>query len=107
MPEGTFWPETTSSCGTPLEIPTFGSLPYNFINKQPAELRFSGSMDDLTHSMHHHKPIIVWFREDLRLSDHPALHAASQAGAPVICLFVLDEASRAPHARLQGGATRW
>jgi deoxyribodipyrimidine photo-lyase len=49
-------------------------------------------------------PIIVWFR-DLRLSDHPALCAAVKAGAPVIGLFVLDEAS--PGLRPLGGATRW
>jgi deoxyribodipyrimidine photo-lyase len=55
-------------------------------------------------------PCIVWFRDDLRLSDHPALHAASQTGAPVICLYVLDEVStplRAPQARPLGGAARW
>jgi deoxyribodipyrimidine photo-lyase len=50
-------------------------------------------------------PIIVWFRDDLRLSDHPALHAAAKAAAPVIGLFVLDEAS--PGLRPLGGATRW
>ena len=55
-------------------------------------------------------PCIVWFREDLRLSDHPALHAASSTGAPVICLYVLDEISsplREPHARPPGAAARW
>jgi deoxyribodipyrimidine photo-lyase len=55
-------------------------------------------------------PCIVWFRDDLRLSDHPALHAASQTGSPVICLYVLDEASEAPqspNARPLGGAARW
>src|ERR1700761_3169380 len=51
------------------------------------------------------QPIIVWFRDDLRLSDHPALHAAAKAGAPVICLYVLDEAS--PKLRPHGGAVRW
>jgi deoxyribodipyrimidine photolyase len=29
------------------------------------------------------QPTIVWFRDDLHLSDHPALHAASSIGAPV------------------------
>ncbi|MBR0964278.1 deoxyribodipyrimidine photo-lyase [Bradyrhizobium diazoefficiens] len=49
------------------------------------------------------QPIIVWFRDDLRLSDHPALHAAAKSGAPVVCLYVLDDAAgRAP-----GGAARW
>ncbi len=55
-------------------------------------------------------PIIVWFRDDLRLSDHAALHAAAQTGAPLVCLYVLDEQSpalRSPHARPLGGASRW
>ena len=52
-------------------------------------------------------PCIVWFRDDLRLSDHPALHAASKTGRPVICLYVLDERSSAPNARPLGGAARW
>jgi deoxyribodipyrimidine photo-lyase len=49
---------------------------------------------------------IVWFRDDLRLSDHPALHAASKTGQPAICLYVFDEPS-APDARPLGGAARW
>jgi deoxyribodipyrimidine photo-lyase len=52
-------------------------------------------------------PCIVWFRDDLRLSDHHALNAASQTGAPTICLYVLDEATDVPNARHLGGATRW
>ena len=48
---------------------------------------------------------IVWFRDDLRLSDHPALHAAVSAGAPVICLYVFDEISDG--LRPLGGAARW
>src|SRR4051812_3546681 len=49
------------------------------------------------------RPIIVWFRDDLRLSDHPALYAAAKTGAPVVCLYVRDDAAgRAP-----GGAARW
>jgi deoxyribodipyrimidine photo-lyase len=52
-------------------------------------------------------PCIVWFRDDLRLSDHPALHAASATGRPVICLYVFDETGRAPSARPLGGAARW
>ncbi len=50
------------------------------------------------------RPCIVWFREDLRLSDHPALHAASKSDAPVICLYVFDANSGA---RPPGGAARW
>jgi deoxyribodipyrimidine photo-lyase len=53
------------------------------------------------------RPCIVWFRDDLRLSDHPALHEAARIGAPVICLYVLDEESRAFNTRPLGGAARW
>ena len=52
-------------------------------------------------------PCIVWFRDDLRLSDHPALHAASRTGAPVICLYILDEMNSFPNARAAGAAARW
>jgi len=48
-------------------------------------------------------PVIVWFRDDLRLADHPALAAAARTGDPLLCLYVLDEES----ARPLGGATRW
>jgi deoxyribodipyrimidine photo-lyase len=56
------------------------------------------------------QPVIVWFRDDLRLSDHSALHAAAQSAAPVICLYVLDEESaslRPPHGRALGSASQW
>ena len=56
------------------------------------------------------RPVIVWFRDDLRLSDHPALHAASESGAPVICIYVYDDDSVAlhpPKARPHGAASRW
>ena len=36
-------------------------------------------------------PIIVWFRRDLRLADHPALTAACATGRPVIPVFIHDE----------------
>lgn len=36
-------------------------------------------------------PIIVWFRRDLRLSDHPALWAAMSSGRPVIPVFINDD----------------
>ena len=51
------------------------------------------------------RPCIVWFRDDLRLSDHPALHAAAKTGAPVICLYVFDD--QGMNARPLGGAARW
>ncbi len=36
-------------------------------------------------------PIILWFRRDLRLADHPALCAAATTGRPVIPVFIHDE----------------
>ena len=50
-------------------------------------------------------PIIVWFRESLRLSDHPALYTAAMPGTPVVCSYVDDQES--PALRPLGGATRW
>ncbi len=35
-------------------------------------------------------PILLWFRRDLRLSDHPALTAACASGRPVIPVFIDD-----------------
>src|ERR1700761_2503202 len=51
-------------------------------------------------------PSIVWFRDDLRLSDHPALHEAAHSGSPLIFVYVLDE-TLPPPARPLGGAARW
>ncbi|HYP72733.1 MAG TPA: deoxyribodipyrimidine photo-lyase, partial [Microbacterium sp.] len=50
-------------------------------------------------------PTLVWFRDDLRLADNPALRAAVDRGEPVIGVFVLDEVS--PGVRSLGGAARW
>ena len=36
------------------------------------------------------KPVIYWFRQDLRLVDLPALIAAAKAG-PVVPVFIWDE----------------
>jgi deoxyribodipyrimidine photolyase len=36
------------------------------------------------------RPVIVWFRRDLRVHDHPALSEAVRTGAPVVPLFVFD-----------------
>ncbi len=56
-------------------------------------------------------PAILWFRDDLRLSDHSALHAAMETGRPVLPVFVLDDGSGGSQAsggfRASGGASRW
>ena len=50
-------------------------------------------------------PSLVWFRDDLRVADNPALRAAMDREGPVIGLYVLDEVSDG--IRPLGGAARW
>ncbi len=50
-------------------------------------------------------PVIIWFRNDLRLADNPAVDWAARQGCPVICLFILEEDNSG--ARAPGGASRW
>ena len=50
-------------------------------------------------------PAIVWFRDDLRLSDNPALVEAAAGGTPLVALYVLDEAAMGDWR--PGGASRW
>ena len=48
----------------------------------------SGCMTDPSDS-----PVILLFRDDLRLADQAALHAAIETGRPVLPLFILDDAA--------------
>lgn len=48
-------------------------------------------------------PIIVWFRQDLRLSDNPALHDAALQKRPVVALYILDP----EFLKQMGEASRW
>jgi deoxyribodipyrimidine photo-lyase len=41
------------------------------------------------------KPVITWFRQDLRLADDPALVAAAATGAPVVCPYVAGSGAHA------------
>jgi len=51
------------------------------------------------------RPAVVWFRDDLRVADNPALDAAARSGRPVVCVYLWDDAS--PGLRPPGGAARW
>lgn len=51
------------------------------------------------------RPVIVWFRQDLRLADNPALTRAAARGQPVIAVYVLDDDT--PGGWKMGGAARW
>jgi deoxyribodipyrimidine photo-lyase len=48
---------------------------------------------------------IVWFRNDLRLTDNPALAAAIESGHTIVPVYVLDNI--APGKWKMGGAARW
>ena len=50
-------------------------------------------------------PSIVWFRQDLRLQDNPALHAALARGGAIVPLYILDDAAEGRWP--MGGASRW
>ena len=50
-------------------------------------------------------PSIVWFRNDLRLADNPALQAAVQRGGPIVQVFIHASDEETPWT--PGGATRW
>lgn len=48
------------------------------------------------------RPLILWFRRDLRLSDHPMLAQAAASGRPLIPLFICDAQVNA-----MGAAAQW
>lgn len=48
-------------------------------------------------------PAILWFRQDLRLHDNPALMAALKTNCPIIPVYILEEPRPLP----LGGASRW
>ena len=54
---------------------------------------------------HPSQPIVVWFRDDQRLTDNPALTHAASSGHAVVCVYVHDPAPR--HGRPLGAAARW
>ncbi|HYZ63668.1 MAG TPA: deoxyribodipyrimidine photo-lyase [Acetobacteraceae bacterium] len=53
----------------------------------------------------HASSALVWFRQDLRLADNPALAAAIASGRRVLPFYLLDDES--PGAWRLGGASRW
>ena len=53
--------------------------------------------------MSNDSPVIVWFRRDLRVRDHAALHAAAQSGKPVVALYIREENLKYP----MGAASDW
>ena len=50
-----------------------------------------------------HPPVILWFRQDLRLTDNPALSLALETGQPILPLYILEEGRTRP----LGAASLW
>ena len=50
-------------------------------------------------------PVVVWFRQDLRLKDNPALLAAHRTGCPIVPVFILDDETSGKWKL--GQASRW
>lgn len=50
----------------------------------------------LNHPADPARPVIVWFRQDLRLADNRALSAAIDSRAPLVCVYVLDDDTAGP-----------
>ncbi len=48
---------------------------------------------------------LVWFRQDLRLADNPALHAAAASGARVLAVYIHDDEAAGEWS--PGPASRW
>jgi len=51
------------------------------------------------------QPVVVWFRDDQRLADNPALAHAASSGHPVVCVYIHDP--EPPQGRALGAAARW
>ena len=50
-------------------------------------------------------PVLLWYRQDLRVADQAALAAAVATGHPVLPVYVLDDETAGRWA--VGGAGRW
>ncbi len=50
-------------------------------------------------------PVVMWFRQDLRLRDNPALLAAHETGRPILPVYILDDDHSGEWK--MGAASRW
>ncbi len=50
-------------------------------------------------------PVIVWFRQDLRLKDNPALISAHEMGKPILPVYILDDENSGEWK--MGATSRW
>lgn len=52
------------------------------------------------------RPVIVVFRQDLRVNNHPALYNAAMTGAPLLPVYIYDETTPGPW-KIGGSAKVW
>src|SRR5512141_210248 len=86
--------------------PPCSATPCRRIFRGPRRSRpTSGSITTRSERLFRMGATIVWFRQDLRLQDNPALFAAWQRGGAIIPVYIWDEAGagRWP----PGAASRW
>ena len=92
----------------PKILPGFGAPPVK-LSLSPARNGHGMPKDDRMKETRSGKsadrPVVVWFRDDLRIADHPALHHAAEQGAPIIALYVHDEKTEG--IRAKGAAQKW
>ena len=50
-------------------------------------------------------PVIMWFRQDLRITDNPALTEAIETGSPLLPIYILDDENAGDYS--PGAASRW
>ena len=86
-------PLTESAAGQ-IAVDRFGKLPDGALGTGRAGAHCTAMSD----------PVLLWFRQDLRLSDQAALLAAAEDG-PVVPVYVLDD--EMPRQWAMGGASRW
>ncbi|XP_072278936.1 deoxyribodipyrimidine photo-lyase-like [Pyxicephalus adspersus] len=86
-----------------------GSDVYNIESKVKRSKRSRRKKSSVPRNMISVKPVLVWFRRDLRLHDNPALIGALELGAPVIPIFLwsLNEETGQNFTLATGGATKY
>lgn len=68
-------------------------------------MRVNAPLSNAPHSQTENAPAIIWFRDDLRLADNPALEFATARNRAIIPIFIF-ETNIPKHAQL-GGAQKW
>lgn len=112
-------PPSTTSCKTTSQQPKnkfdvkedapfqHSVIPGLHINDQPSKKKRRKKGHTTVHRPLINKPVLYWFRRDLRLHDNPALCAAAAANAPVVFVYIWSSIEEDPlNFVAAGGATK-